>query len=316
MTMSKTMKAYRVHAFGPPQAIVAEEIERPVPGEGEVLVKVKASGVGPWDGWIRSGRSALPQPLPLTLGSDLSGIVEAVGPNVKHVAPGDAVYGVTNPRFIGAYAEYAIAAAGMIARKPATIGDIEAASIPVIAVTARQALFDHAKLESGQTVLIHGAAGNVGAYAVQFARKAGLTVIATASGSDIEMVRNLGAGTVVDFRSQRFEEVADEVDAVIDLVGGETQTRSFTVLKRGGRLVSAVSQPDQELAKAHGVEAFFFLVEVTTAQLVEIAAMVDAGALVTQVGTVLPLSEAIAAHEMLEGTRPHAKGKIVLTVAA
>ncbi|WP_259671994.1 NADP-dependent oxidoreductase [Rhizobium sp. NZLR8] len=316
MTMRQTMTAYRVHAFGPPQAIVPEKIERPMPAAGEVLVKVKAAGVGPWDGWIRSGHSALPQPLPLTLGSDLSGTVEAVGPDVTHVVRGDAVYGVTNQRFVGAYAEYAIAATGMIARKPATISDIEAASIPVIAVTARQALFDHAKLDAGQTVLIHGAAGNVGAYAVQFARKAGLTVIATASGGDVEMVGKLGADTVIDFRSQRFEDLSHEVDAVIDLVGGQTQTRSFAVLKRGGRLVSAVSQPDQELAKAHSVEALFFLVEVTTAQLADIAAMVESGALVTQVGTVLPLSEAIAAHEMLEGTRPHAKGKIVLSVTA
>lgn len=312
----KTMKAYRVHEFGPPNVIKEEEVERPVPGAGEVLVKVKAAGVGPWDGWIRAGKSALPQPLPLTLGSDLSGTVAAVGPDVTDVAPGDAVYGVTNPRFIGAYAEYAIASAGMIARKPVTISDIEAASIPVIAVTARQALFDHAGLEAGQTVLIHGAAGNVGAYAVQFARKARLNVIATASTGDIEAVRKLGADVVVDFRNQRFEEVAKDVDAVIDLVGGETQARSFSVLRKGGKLVSAVSQPDQDLAKANGVEAFFFLVNVTTAQLNDITAEIDSGRLVTNVGDVLPLSEAITAHEMLEGVRPHAKGKIVLRVSA
>lgn len=307
------MKAYRVHAFGGPEAIVGEEIERPVPGDGEVLVKMKAAGVGPWDGWIRSGHSALPQPLPLTLGSDLSGVVEAVGAGVAHVRPGDAVYGVTNPRFIGAYAEYAVASAAMIARKPATIGDVEAASIPVIAVTAWQALFDHAKLVAGQTVVIHGAAGNVGAYAVQFAHKAGLKVIATASAGDIETVQKLGADIVVD-RGQNFEDVAFEVDAVVDLVGGETQRRSFTVLKRGGKLISAVSQPDQALAETYGVEALFFLVNVTTEQLTSIAAMVDAGELVTNVGSVLPLEQAITAHEMLEGTRPHAKGKIVLTV--
>ncbi|MBB3592102.1 NADPH:quinone reductase-like Zn-dependent oxidoreductase [Rhizobium sp. BK529] len=310
----KTMKAYRVHAFGPPEAIIAEDIEIPAPGKGEVLIRVHAAGVGPWDGWIRLGNSALPQPLPLTLGSDLSGTVEAIGDGVTQVARGDAVYGVTNPRFIGAYAEYAIAAAGMIARKPASIDHVEAASIPVIAVTARQALFDHARLTAGQTVLIHGAAGNVGAYAVQFARKAGVKVIATASGSDIETVRRLGADIVVDFRSQRFEDFAHEVDAVIDLAGGETQTRSFAVLNRGGRLISAVSQPDQELAKTYGVEALFFLVNVTTKELNEIAAMVDAAELETNVGDVLPLDAAIAAHEMLEGMRPHAKGKIVLKV--
>jgi NADPH:quinone reductase-like Zn-dependent oxidoreductase len=202
----------------------------------------------------------------------------------------------------------------MIGVKPASIGHVEAASIPVIAVTAKQALFDHARLTAGQTVLIHGAAGNVGAYAVQFAHKAGLKVIATASGSDIETVKRLGADVAVDFRSQRFEDFAHEVDAVIDLAGGETQTRSFAVLKRGGKLVSAVLQPDQDLAKTQGIEAFFFLVNVTTKELREITAMVDAGQLETNVGDMLPLDAAIAAHEMLEGKRPHSKGKIVLKV--
>lgn len=310
------MRAYRVHEFGGPEVIRAEEMERPAPTEREVLLKVAAAGVGPWDAWIRAGKSALPQPLPLTLGSDLSGIVETIGPGVSGFKPGDSVYGVTNPRFIGAYAEYAIAAAGMIAPKPRTIDDVEAASIPVIAVTARQALFDHADLKAGQTVLIHGAAGNVGAYAVQFAHMARLKVVATASAADIATVRALGADIVVDYRSERFEDKVSNVDAVIDLTGGETQQRSFTVLRRGGKLVSAVSQPDQELAKKHGVDAFFFLVNVTTEQLTDIAAMVDAGELVTNVGTVLPLADAIKAHEMLEGTRSHARGKIVLKVGA
>src|SRR5918998_6663508 len=146
----------------------------PTPGPGEVLVKVHAAGVGPWDGWIRGGRSALPQPLPLTLGSDLSGESETLGPHVAGLGVGDQIYGVTNPRFIGAYAEYALAAAAMMARKPTSITHIEAASIPVIAVTALQGLFDQAQLKAGHTVLIHGAAGNVGAYAVQMARRAGI----------------------------------------------------------------------------------------------------------------------------------------------
>ena len=174
------MKAWRVHAFGPPEAMRFERVARPAPGAGEVLVKVHAAGVGPWDGWIRSGKSALPQPLPLTLGSDLSGVIEAVGLDVTGLQIGDSVYGVTNPRFIGAYAEYAVASAAMIARKPASLGHIEAASVPVIAVTAWQGLFDESRLTKGQTVLIHGGAGNVGAYAVQMARGAGLRCIATA----------------------------------------------------------------------------------------------------------------------------------------
>src|SRR5512145_2520292 len=151
------MMAWRVHEFGPPETMQFERVPRPVPGPGEVLVKVHAAGVGPWDGWIRTGRSALPQPLPLTLGSDLSGDIQTVGIDVSDLRIGDRVYGVTNPRFIGAYAEYALASAAMIARQPTSITSIEAASVPVIAVTAWQGLFAQAQLEAGHTVVIHGA---------------------------------------------------------------------------------------------------------------------------------------------------------------
>jgi NADPH:quinone reductase-like Zn-dependent oxidoreductase len=281
------MKAARVHQYGPPGAITLEDLPIPVAGPGEVLVRVHAAGVGPWDGWVRAGKSVLPQPLPLTLGSDLSGVIAAVGDGVGEFAPGDEVFGVTNPRFTGAYAEYAVAAAGMIARKPASLTHVQAASVPVVAVTAWQALFEEARLERGASVLIYGAAGNVGGYAVQLAHMAGLHVAATADG---------------------------KVDAVIDLVGGETQTRSFSVLKAGGHLVSAVSAPDPETAKARGVTAHFFLVKVTTGHLNRIAALIDEGRLRTNVGTVLPLGAAREAHEMLDGVRPRSGGKIVLSV--
>jgi NADPH:quinone reductase-like Zn-dependent oxidoreductase len=309
------MKAYRIHKFGGPEVITPEQIAQPVPGEGEVLVQVKSAGVGPWDGWIRSGHSALPQPLPLTLGSDLSGIVVAVGPNVTDFAEGDAVYGVTNGRFTGAYAEYAVAKAAMLSGKPETLSDVEAASVPVIAVTAWQALFEQARVGEGTRVLIHGAAGNVGAYAVQFARQAGANVIATAGAADLDIVRRLGADIVVDYRNDRFEDAAANTDVVIDLAGGETQARSFAVLKRGGTLISAVSKPDPALAERHGVRAMFFLVEVTTMHLTRIAEMIDAGELTVNVGTVLPLAQSQVAHEILEGTRPSPRGKIVLGVA-
>lgn len=309
-----SMMAWRVHEFGPPETMQFERVPVPSPGPGEVLVKVNAAGVGPWDGWIRSGRSALPQPLPLTLGSDLSGEIESVGPDVTGLRVGDQVYGVTNPRFIGAYAEYALASAAMIARKPTSLTHIEAASVPVIAVTAWQGLFDQAQLAAGQTVLIHGAAGNVGAYAVQLARGAGVRTIATVGTDEIAFVRELGADTVVDFQTERFEDAARDVDAVLDFVGGETQIRSFQVLRLGGKLISAVSQPDQELAKGHGVDATFFLVKVTTGHLTEIADLIDRGNLRTRVGTVLPLADAREAHFILEGRRPPRKGKIVLAV--
>jgi NADPH:quinone reductase-like Zn-dependent oxidoreductase len=311
-----TMMAWRVREFGPPEIMKFERVPRPEPGAGEVLVKVKAAGVGPWDGWIRAGKSALPQPLPLTLGSDLSGEIVAMGPDVAELAVGDQVYGVTNPQFVGAYAEYAVASAGMVSTKPTSLTHVEAASLPVVSVTAWQALFDQARLKAGQTVVIHGAAGNVGSHAIQLARHAGLQTIATVSTDDISAVRNLGANTVIDYRTQRFEEVVRDADAVIDLVGGETQTRSFQVLRRGGRLVSAVSRPDQDLATRYGVDANFFLVNVTNQCLREIARLVDDGKLRTKVGAVLPLADAREAHLMLERVQPQPKGKIVLDVGA
>jgi NADPH:quinone reductase-like Zn-dependent oxidoreductase len=311
-----TMMAWRVHEFGPPEVMKFERVPRPEPGPGEILVSVEAAGVGPWDGWIRAGKSALPQPLPLTLGSDLSGEIVSVGPGVSELRAGDQVYGVTNPRFIGAYAEYALACVQMLSSKPTSLSHVEAASIPVVAVTAWQALFDHAQLKTGQTVLIHGAAGNVGSYTVQLARHMGVKTIATVATDDVSFVRNLGANTVIDYRTQRFEEEVRDADAVIDLVGGETQNRSFQVLRRGGKLISAVSPPDQHLAERHGVEAAFFLVSVTRQYLAQIARLVDAGKLTTKVGAVLPLADAREAHFMLERVRPQPKGKIVLAVEA
>jgi NADPH:quinone reductase-like Zn-dependent oxidoreductase len=311
-----SMMAWRVHAFGPPDVMKFDRIPRPDPGRDEVLVKVEAAGVGPWDGWIRAGKSALPQPLPLTLGSDLAGDVVAVGPGVSRPRVGDQVYGVTNPEFLGAYAEYAVASATMVASKPSSLDYIEAASVPVVAVTARQALFDHARLTTGQTVVIHGAAGNVGAYAVQLARRAGLHTIATAAAADAAFVRDLGADRVIDYKTEPFEDSVKGVDAVVDLVGGDTQRRSFQVLRRGGKLISLVSEPDQGLARRLGVEAAFFLVKVTTEGLAEIASLIDEGKLRTRVGAVLPFAEARQTHLMLEGLRPHPKGKIVLSDAA
>ena len=313
---SPTMMAWRVHEYGPPDVMRFERIPRPDPGPGVVLVKVEAVGVGPWDGWIRAGKGASPQPLPLTLGSDLAGGVIAVGPGVSRPRVGDQVYGVTNPEFLGAYAEYALASAAMVASKPTMLSYTEAASVPVVAVTAQQALFDQAQLKAGRTVLIHGAAGSVGAYAVQLARRAGLRTIATAARDDAAFVRDLGADSVIDYRTERFEDKVRDADAVIDLVGGDTQRRSFQVLRRGGKLISAVSHPDEDLAQRHGVEAAFFLVNVTTQDLAQITSLIDGGNLRTRVGAVLQLADAREAHFMLEGVRPRPKGKIVLAVEA
>ena len=308
------MTAARVHRFGPPEVIQFETIDVPVPAENEVLVEVLAAGVGPWDAWVRAGKSALPQPLPLTPGSDVCGTVVGVGAAVTSFAAGDIVFGVTNARFIGGYPQYAVAAADMLAIKPKSLSAIEAASVPVIAATAEQMLFDHAQLRGGQTVFVHGGAGNVGTYAVQLAHYAGIRVMASAHSGDADYVLGRGAERVIDLREGTFSDLNQSADAVIDTVGGETQARLFELAKPGGIVVSAVSPPDQQLAQQRRVRAVFFLVNVTTARLTRLAAMFDGGELLTAVAAVLPLHEAVAAHEMLEGTRPHGRGKIVLRI--
>jgi NADPH:quinone reductase-like Zn-dependent oxidoreductase len=307
------MQAIRVHQFGGLDSLVLEDVPRPAPGDGEVLLRVKAAGVGPWDALVRSGRSVLEQPLPLTLGSDVAGVVEQAGPGVSQFRAGDAVFGVTNSRFTGGYAEYAVASAVKLAKMPPRLGFVEAASVPVVACTAWQMVVDHGKVDPTKRVLVHGAAGNVGSYAVQIARRAAREVVATALSHDVAHVETLGAARVIDVQKVRFDEVLTDVDVVLDTIGGETQERSFAVLKPGGVLVSAVAPPDQEKAARHGVRALFFLVEVSSHRLEQIAALIEAGELTTNVGDVLPLAAARVAHEMLAG-KPHKRGKIVLTI--
>jgi NADPH:quinone reductase-like Zn-dependent oxidoreductase len=305
------MKAVRIHRFGAPEVIVIEDVPPPVPNAGEVMVKVEAAGVGAWDVLIRRGSSALRQPLPLTLGSDFSGVIDSVGAGVVRFKVGDQVFGATRERFTGACAEYTVAKTSMIAPKPRTLNHTHAASVPVVAVTAWQMVFDFAQLRAGQSVLIHGAAGNVGAYAVQFAKQAGAMVIATAAANDLSYIRSLGGLGVIDYRASRFEEKVKEVDAVIDTVGGEVLERSFRVVKRGGVIVSSAALPSEERAQQHGVRASFFLAQVTAERLQKIAELIDAGGLKTEVGEVLWLDEARQAHEMLEGA-PHRRGKIII----
>jgi len=218
--------------------IVIDDLPRPVPAAGEVLVRVVSAGVGPWDALIREGKSAVNSPLPLTLGSDLSGVVEAFGPGVTGFQPGDQVYGVTNPEFIGAYAEFALTFSRRVARKPGDLSFTEAALVPVVAVTAWQMLVDYAKAKPDEIVLILGAGAGVGGYAVQFASQAGLHVFAAASADDAQDVRSLGATTVIDYHRDRFEEVMPMVDVVLDMVGGDMRERSLEIIKPGGILVS------------------------------------------------------------------------------
>jgi NADPH:quinone reductase-like Zn-dependent oxidoreductase len=308
------MKAARVLQFGPPSVITNVDLPRPEPTAGQLLVRVRAAGVGNWDALVREGR--LPnEHLPLILGYELAGIVEAIGTEVSGFKPGDEVYGATNEQLTGAYAEYALPSARMMAQKPKTLNFIEAASAPIATVTAWQMLFDYAQVAAGQTALIHGAAGNVGAYLVQLAQLSGLHVVATAASADLDYVRGLGAERVIDYKKERFEESFNEVDVVLDTVAGDTQQRSLLVLKPGGILVSVVSPVPEALQKRYGVRGAYFYVDVTTARLNKISELFDRGKLTTNVGTVLPLEQARTAHEMLGG-KPHRRGKIVLSIAA
>ncbi|HEX6716108.1 MAG TPA: NADP-dependent oxidoreductase [Pyrinomonadaceae bacterium] len=307
------MRVARILRFGPPNVITTDDVPQPQPTAGQLLVRVKAAGVGNWDALIREGKIEL-QAMPIILGSELSGIVEAIGAQVSEFKPGDEVYGATNEQFSGAYAEYALPLAGRMAQKPRTLNFIEAASAPVVTVTAWQMLFEYAQVTAGQTVLILGAAGNVGAYAVQLASQAGLHVVASAGFADLDYVQSLGAEKAVDYKKERFGESMTGFDVVIDTVGEDAQQRSLQLLKPGGILVSVVSPVPETTQKRYGIRAAYFYVDITTSRLNKITELFDSGRLVTNVGTVLPLEEARIAHEMLGGA-PHKRGKIVLRIA-
>src|SRR4030095_8494903 len=283
------MKAARILKFGPPNVITNDDLPRPEPAAGQLLVRVKAAGVGNWDALVREGK--IPnEPLPLILGYELSGIVEATGAEVRGFKAGEEIYGSTSEQLTGAYAEYALPLARMMAKKPKTLNFIEAASAPVVTVTAWQMLFEYAQVTAGQTVLILGAAGNVGAYAVQLASQAGLHVVATAASADLDYVRSLGAEKAVDYKKERFEESMTGFDVVIDTVGGDAQQRSVRVLKTGGILVSVVSPVPETTQKRYGIRAAYFYVDVTTARLNKITELFDRRKLATNVGTVIQMA--------------------------
>ena len=310
-TTTETMKAVQMHSFGGPEVLRFEDAPRPEPGSREVLVRVVAAGVNPADWKFREGKFGQ-VPLPAILGGDFSGEIEALGPGVEEFRVGEQVFGsVANKS--GSYAQYAIAPVSHIVEKPKQIDHVTAAAIPVPAMTAWQALFDEAKLNAGQKVLIHAASGGVGNFAVQFAKWKGAHVIGTASGSNAALVRSLGADEFIDYRSTRFEEVVRDVDVVFDTVGGDTQERSWKVLKKGGVLVSIVQPPSEQSAKAHNVRGVFMREDASrNEELIQISKLVATGIVKVNVETTFPLSEARKAQELSQSG--HARGKIVLKV--
>ncbi len=310
------MKAIRIHTRNGPEALVYEDAPQPHPGGGEVLVRVYATSVM-WQEptWAETWKTptGVNRHLPIP-GHDLSGLVAEVGTGVSDVAIGEAVYALTEFWRDGAAAEYAIARATDLAPKPRTLDYVQAAGVPLVGLTAWQALFDHARLSAGQTVLIHGAAGGVGSMAVQLAHWVGANVIGTASARNRDFLRELGADEVIDYTSTRFEDMLHDVDIVLDTIGGDTMERSWSVLKKGGLLVSVFSPPPKEQAKAHGVRALFFVVQPNRAELIQIGDLIDAGQVQPVIETVFPLSEARQAFERaLSG---HTRGKIILRVVS
>lgn len=309
-----TIKAVRIHTHGGPETLVYEDVPRPTPLTGDVLIRVHAASVNPIDWKIRSGfgKEIFNHQMPLILGWDVAGTIEAIGPEVDKFEPGDPVYGYTSLRRDGAYAEFAIAKPGEIALKPASLDFVQAAAIPIAALTTWQALFDTASLQENQKVLIHAASGGVGSIAVQLAKAKGAYVIGTASARNADFVRELGVDEFIDYQSTPFETVVHDVDVVLDTIGGDTQVRSFGVLRNDGFLVSIVETPSQELTIQHGVQSAMVAAQPNADQLKAITELIDSGKLKPFVETVLPLSEARQAHQMSQSGRT--RGKIVLQV--
>jgi NADPH:quinone reductase-like Zn-dependent oxidoreductase len=309
------MHAVRIHGYGGTEALVYEEAPRPVPEAGELLIRVHATSVNPFDVALRSGYLAgyFDHTLPLVLGTDVAGVIEENGGGVNGFSPGDAVYARSGVARDGAYAEYVVVPATDVALKPQTLDFVHSAALPHVTLTAWQALIQAADLTEGQTVLIHAAAGGVGHVAVQLAKMRGATVIGTAS-ENIDFLRELEVDQAINYATTPFEEVVSDVDVVLDTVGGETQDRSWSVLKPGGILVSAVQPPSEEEAQVHGVrQHFIFSVPPIGEVLTQVAAMADAGDVSPKVSTILPLTEISKAHELIE--TGHTRGKIGVQVA-
>ncbi|MBB4569426.1 NADP-dependent oxidoreductase [Rhizobium leucaenae] len=307
------MKAVRIHSFGGPEVLRLEEIERPEPKIDEILIRVEAASVNPVDWKMREGNYPAVQEtdLPYVLGRDVCGTVEKVGDGVAVFRPGDGVYAFLNPMH-GGYQQFVIARPEEIAPKPRLMDAVQAAAIPLAGITAWQGLFDHGGLQAGQRVLIHGGAGGVGHLAIQFAKAKGCWVATTVSSVDLDFARSLGADKVIDYKSERFEDAIQPVDVVFDLIAGETQDRSFGVVKTGGILVSTLTEPDKNRATEFGIRATRYTAQPNGPQLAEIGRLIEHGKVGVEIRRVYSLEQASAAQEAIRNE--HNRGKIVLRV--
>lgn len=308
------MKAVRIHGYGGPDVLKYENAPRPSAKDGEVLIRVHATTVNPFDCAVRAGYMSgyFNYALPLVLGTDVSGVIEEVGAGVTGFARGDSVYARAGVSRDGANADYVAVPAADVAAKPKSLDYIQAAALPHVILAAWQALIEVANVAKGQTVLIHGAAGGVGHVAVQLAQSRGAKVIGTGS-VNLDALRKLGVDEVIDYTTTRFEDVVTGVDVVLDTVGGDTQERSWAVIKPGGVLISTIQAPSQEKASSHGVRQHYLSSTPPIGKvLTEVAKMVDAGQISPLVSIILPLQEIRRAHELVESK--HTLGKIVLQV--
>jgi len=307
------MKAVVAHEYGAPEVLKFEEVRRPEPNEDEALVRVVASSVNPADPLTLSGKYAreFGTHLPLIPGYDIAGVVEKTGASVTKLKVGEAVYGY--PTFGGGWADYVTVKESEVAAKPKSLNFVESAAVPMGALTAWQSLIDVAKLQPGQTVLIHGGSGGVGSFAIQIAKARGARVIATASTANQDLLKQLGADVAVDYTKTKFEDVAKDVDVVLDPVGKETLARSYGVVKKGGIVMSLVARPDPVELKKHEIHGAGISSHSDAEDLAEIAQLIDAGKIKPMVTQVLPLSQAVAAQQ--QAATHHTRGKVVLRIA-
>jgi len=306
-----TMKAVRIRSFGGPEVLEFTEIEKPIPKDEEVLIRVRAASVNPVDYKIRSGKypPVKQDQLPKVLGRDVAGVIEHCGQAVRDLKEGETVYALLDGG-PGGYAEYVTVRADLVAPKPGQIDYRAAAAVPLAGLTAWQGLFDHGHLQPGQRVLIQGGAGGVGHLALQFAKAKGATVATTVATQDVEFVRHLGADQVIDYTRERFEDEVHDVDLVLDLIAGETQERSWAVLKDGGTMISSLARPSAAKAREHQAHAENFVAHPDRAELIEIGRLIDQGRVHPHVSAVFELKQAAEAQAQLE--HRHAQGKVVL----
>ena len=312
---TSTMKAIVIHEYGGPDVLKYEDVPRPEPKADQILIRVIAAGVNPVDGMIRSGMFAKDGngAFPMVLGGDIAGVVERVGNKITKFKAGDPVFAYVSLDSGGGYAQYAVVPEGDAAPKPKSLTYVEAGAVPIVALTAWQALIDTAKLNAGQTVLIHGGSGGVGSFAIQIAKARGAKVIATASTANQDLLKQLGTDVAVDYTKQKFEDVAKDVDVVLDSVGKDTLTRSYGVVKKGGIIVSLVARPNQSDLEKHGIRGVALSVEPNSGELAQIGKLIDEKKIRVIVSQTFPLSEAKKAQEQVASG--HTRGKIVLKLA-